>query len=377
MIKNYACRTCEAVRKSDAANDAIYHSIALILADTRPSLTLIRHSLQKTNPKWTFDAPNTSTIVSFLITTSVMFFWFVVKLSMVDSIYYVFTTLSTLGFGDLSLVSRSSRLLWPVRMVTLVLSLIGVYLIGSFSAYVVAGRLDLAPTTSSSPARRSIQSMPSVIFLFLVGSFSLWKLEPSLTFADSVYFVFSTLTTLGLGDVVCKTALGKLFIGVFSIVGAMVFGAVLGCVAIIPLQAVQKKERELAMDEIPDELNRETFEYLINGERVRYLELSQDPKYCTRDEFTLLMLVDLGIVEEEDLAMCREKFEKLDVDNSGRITKRDLDLLAARNVVRKVAAKVLYSWLPFGKGRGRTAMQEEEAEEVRGTSTASANAFTR
>lgn len=117
------------------------------------------------------------------------------------------------------------------------------------------------------------------------------------------------------------------------------------------------------MDEIPNELNRETFEYLINGERVRDLGLSQDPRYCTRDEFTLLMLVDLGIVQEEDLAMCRDKFEKLDVDKSGRITKRDLQLLAARNVVRNVAAKVLYSWLPSGRGKEAVVVEEEEEED--------------
>ena len=248
-----------------------------------------------------------------------------------------------------------------VRFVTLILSFLGVYLIGSFSAYVVAGRLDLAPTASSGQApaaRRSLQSLPSVVFLFLLGTLVLWKVEPGLGFAEAVYFVLSTLTTLGLGDVVCKTAAGKLFIGVFSVVGALVFGAVLGCVALIPLQAAQKKERELAMDEIPNELNRETFEYLINGERVRDLGLSQDPRYCTRDEFTLLMLVDLGIVQEEDLAMCRDKFEKLDVDKSGRITKRDLQLLAARNVVRKMAAKVLY----WGKEGGESVEKVVEGE---------------
>ena len=57
--------------------------------------------------------PNTSTIVSSLIATTILFFRFVVKLSTVDSIYYVLTTLSTLGFGDLSLVTKTSRLVWP------------------------------------------------------------------------------------------------------------------------------------------------------------------------------------------------------------------------------------------------------------------------
>lgn len=174
------------------------------------------------------DMPSTSIIVSSLIGTAVLFFRFVVKLSTVDSIYFVLTTLSTLGFGDLSLVKNTSRLVWPVRFVTLILSFVGVYLIGSFSAYVVAGRLDLAPSASSGQApaaRRSLQSLPSVVFLFFLGTLVLWKVEPCLGFAEAVYFVLSTLTTLGLGDVVCKTAAGKLFIGVFSVVGALVFGA--------------------------------------------------------------------------------------------------------------------------------------------------------
>lgn len=47
------------------------------------------------------------------------------------------------------------------------------------------------------------------------------------------------------------------------------------------------------------------------------------------------MLVKLGVVTEDDLQMCRRKFEKLDVDQSGSITKVDLYLVKGKTAARE------------------------------------------
>ena len=49
--------------------------------------------------------------------------------------------------------------------------------------------------------------------------------------------------------------------------------------------------------------------------------------YVTRNEFTLLLLVLQGKVEEEDLRECRAAFEALDADGSGKLSQADIDLI--------------------------------------------------
>ena len=46
----------------------------------------------------------------------------------------------------------------------------------------------------------SILSTVFVIFVFFIPSAMFWKMEPSWTYLDAIYFVFISLTTIGLGD---------------------------------------------------------------------------------------------------------------------------------------------------------------------------------
>ena len=81
-------------------------------------------------------------------------------------------------------------------------------------------------------------------------------------------------------------------------------------------------------------LNEETLALLARGPLVKRLELSADDGNCSRDEFTLLLLVEQGKVSEGDLVECREQFKVLDVDGNGKLDKRDLELLRARDKLK-------------------------------------------
>ena len=65
-------------------------------------------------------------------------------------------------------------------------------------------------------------------------------------------------------------------------------------------------------------------EVLSRGPLVKRLGLSQDDTYCTRDEYTLLLLLQQGKVSEEDLRETRESFDRLDVDGTGKLSVNDL-----------------------------------------------------
>lgn len=69
---------------------------------------------------------------------------------------------------------------------------------------------------------------------------------------------------------------------------------------------------------------------LSRGPLVKRLGLSRSDAYCSRDEYSLLLLVQQGKISEDDLREVREAFDSLDVDKSGILWSKDLELLRAR-----------------------------------------------
>ena len=62
---------------------------------------------------------------------------------------------------------------------------------------------------------------------------------------------------------------------------------------------------------------------------MKRLGLSQNDEFCTANEFALLLLIQQGKISEHDLTEVRAVFERLDVDKSGTLNRRDLELLEA------------------------------------------------
>ncbi|GMH48539.1 hypothetical protein TrVE_jg5744 [Triparma verrucosa] len=282
-----------------------------------------------------------------------------------DSFYFIMTTLSNVGFGDVLPLNISLN---PTsRFLTTLISSIGVVLTGMFSAYVVGGRLSSSvngPSSSTTSdaskeaakplSKRRILNLTVLALSLLCCTFSalMYTLERRWTLKESIYFTLTTLNTLGMGDITPTTPFTKLLTGFFSITGSLIFGGFVGLLATIPVEMREKKLKVEMLQKLPDELDEETFEYLASSERVKKLGLSANDSYCTRDEFTLLMLVELGVVTEEDLDMCRRKFEKLDVDRSGSITKMDLYLVKGKTVARELVRGIFSG--PWRRLRGRT-----------------------
>ena len=66
--------------------------------------------------------------------------------------------------------------------------------------------------------------------------------------------------------------------------------------------------------------------------------LSSSQTYCTRNEFTLLLLLQQGIVSGDDIQRCREAFAQLDTDGSGRLDDADLIGWPTEHEVKEEAA---------------------------------------
>ena len=74
---------------------------------------------------------------------------------------------------------------------------------------------------------------------------------------------------------------------------------------------------------------------VARGPLVKQLGLNKNDAFCSRNEFTLLTLVLQGKLSEGDLQECRERFDALDEDGTGRLSVEDLELVRQRKLLQK------------------------------------------
>lgn len=137
------------------------------------------------------------------------------------------------------------------------------------------------------------------------------------TVARSLYFCFMSLTTVGYGDVTPETQLDRALAIVLLPVSVAVFGEILGQIAGIYIRRKnQAAERRF--------LHRSfTLCDMVAMDTDRDQAVS-------REEFLTFMLVALGKVDRESIDQIMEVFQRLDLDNSGEISKENLAALQAR-----------------------------------------------
>ena len=252
--------------------------------------------------------------------------------SLLDSFYFVCSTASTIGFGDLRPTSAVARLL------TCILGLLGVALLGNLVSAMLEQKLfDEQPLPRDNVVGRwwgnlGLKRRSCALFALLLaaGVLGLRAFEDAASrpsWALAAYLSCGTLTTAGLGDVVPVSRAARVFASLYSLVGTVAFARIVGRLALRPLEREREAAQRGVLRAYGDVLTEETLEALARGPLVKRLGLSQDDSFCSRDEYALLLLVQQGKVSEADLAEVRASFDTLDVDKSGRLWRRDLEIL--------------------------------------------------
>ena len=214
-------------------------------------------------------------LLSLLALFSTAVFHRIEKIPFVDALYFTLTTISTVGCGSVLQPSTSAT-----RLLTAFLSCSGVAAIGGFAGRVLSSSLSLS-LPSPSRLRRGFLSLSlsgpfRLVLLLASGAAGTYYLErPRLTPLDALYSAISIATTLGLGDVVPHTPGGKAFTSLFSLVGSLSFGAIVGKLAAIPLEKRERLARERVLERIPDTITEGLLVELFEGERVTELDLSE------------------------------------------------------------------------------------------------------
>eukprot|EP00590_Aulacoseira_subarctica_P009268 CAMPEP_0172420832 /NCGR_PEP_ID=MMETSP1064-20121228/7171_1 /TAXON_ID=202472 /ORGANISM="Aulacoseira subarctica , Strain CCAP 1002/5" /LENGTH=399 /DNA_ID=CAMNT_0013160971 /DNA_START=192 /DNA_END=1391 /DNA_ORIENTATION=+ len=171
------------------------------------------------------------------------------------------------------------------------------------------------------------QAVMNSLLIIAIGSVGFHVIE-GLHAVDAFYFTTVLLTTVGYGDITPRTDTGKIFATIYVLVAGTVLLHNMSLISMIPLEFRKRRIERAVLMQFGELLDDEALRELATGPLTQRLQLdanrSDGLAECTREMFSLAMLVRLGRVTERDVKATFAAFRRLDRDNDGKLNSKDI-----------------------------------------------------
>ena len=121
---------------------------------------------------------------------------------------------------------------------------------------------------------------------------------------------------------------GKLFATVYILVAGTILLNNMSSISLIPLELRRRRLQQAVLTQFGDELDDAALHELATGPVIERLHLAGDHPdglhECTREMFSLAMLVRMGKVSEEEIRQSFAAFRRLDVSNEGVLNSKSI-----------------------------------------------------
>lgn len=137
---------------------------------------------------------------------------------------------------------------------------------------------------------------------------------------------------------------GKLFATIFTVVAGTVLLHNMTLISMIPLELRKRRVEHAVLRQFGSQLTDDELRELSTGRLVNRLKLATNRpdglEECTREMFSLAMLVRLGRCTENDIKATFAAFRRLDVGNYGTLNSRSIieGELMRRKSIKDLAA---------------------------------------
>jgi len=278
--------------------------------------------------------------------------------SLVDSMYFVAVTVTTVGYGDKTFQGGTD----VAKICGGIYVFIGVLII-SAAAGVILGALQaktearvkkmmaeneknvLDGHTGATPhpafnlnkeiRRVFVDVSKGLIFVgvaLAAGCTGMMYFQDDWSFSDAFYFCCVTMTTVGYGDLVPTNDGAKVFVTVYILFAFGVLASIMSEVGAIPFRIEELRKIDKCLSLLGDSLDSEELAALCKAEEIvkirneQQLAEAQEEPHVSRAEFAIWQLIKQGKLKMDDVLRCMQTFDKLDVDGSGKLNQEDIDL---------------------------------------------------
>eukprot|EP00930_Biecheleria_cincta_P071708 TRINITY_DN59177_c0_g1_i1.p1 TRINITY_DN59177_c0_g1~~TRINITY_DN59177_c0_g1_i1.p1 ORF type:complete len:342 (-),score=47.83 TRINITY_DN59177_c0_g1_i1:145-1170(-) len=280
---------------------------------------------------------------------------------LVDSVYFVAVTITTVGYGDLSFMSASK---YKGRIFGGCYVFVGVV----FIAVAMGKILDvlqersqrLLRTMLTSEQKAMAEGYPPACFdlkrelwkvygraakcsiwiaaTIAVGTLTMSHME-GWSLGDAFYFSCVTMTTVGYGDLHPSSRSSKVFVTVYCLLSFGVLASCLSVVGSIPFEVRRIHMTAEVLGQFGAALDDGELRSICTSPSVQRLKTAKEgagASCVSRAEFVIWQLVKQGKLDlDDDVQPCLSRFDKLDKDGSGNLDSMDI----ARIVDAKVASQ--------------------------------------
>mmetsp|Transcript_112713 Transcript_112713/g.318519 ORF Transcript_112713/g.318519 Transcript_112713/m.318519 type:complete len:420 (-) Transcript_112713:164-1423(-) len=268
--------------------------------------------------------------------------------TLVDSMYFVVITLTTVGYGDMSFAGT-----WEDRVFGGFFVFVGVAFIGSAVGFILAGvqeRLENKFSSMSTAFQaqavgdgcvsfqlddelrklhtRCRNMILCVVVTVLAGTIVMAYLDDK-CFSEAFYWASVTMTTVGYGDVLPTSDASKLFTIFYVFLSFGVIASAISFLGSIPFEARRLKNIAKVLQQFGESLEPKELEALCSSEEIRSVRTdgmnqSTEAPHVTCGEFILWQLLKQEKIGMEDVRPCLAMFDKLDKDKSGWLNEDDI-----------------------------------------------------
>lgn len=253
----------------------------------------------------------------------------------VDALYFSIVTMCTIGYGDIAPTTPIAKVFACVFVlvgfgfIDILLSGVVNYVLDLQENMILAGIKAAQQQEKTPPSRFSARNyivdvakgrmrirlkvglaLGVVLLCIGIGILFLYLVE-RLNLVDSVYLSVMSVTTVGYGDRAFKTLSGRLFASVWLLFSTL---AVARAFLFLAEARVDKRHRKIA---------NWALHRAITVEDLLAADINNNG-FISKSEYVIYKLKEMGKIKEKDVLQICDQFNKLDRNNSGKITLPDL-----------------------------------------------------
>ncbi|XP_027087807.1 two-pore potassium channel 3 isoform X1 [Coffea arabica] len=245
----------------------------------------------------------------------------------VDALYFCIVTMCTIGYGDITPDSASTKL-FSIMFVLVGFGFVDILLTGMVS-YVLdlqenyllrtlknggahdPGRFVIDVKKGRMRIRMKVALALGVVILCIGIGVAVMHYVERLGWLDSFYLSVMSVTTVGYGDRAFTSLPGRIFASIWLLVSTL---AVARAFLYLAEARVDKRHRSMAKWVLGQDMT-----------VAQFLAADIDNNgFVTKSEFVIYKLKAMGKISEMDILQVCKQFERLDTGNCGKITLADL-----------------------------------------------------